>query len=88
MCHPRSWRRVSLPAAEADIVFESVCDFGTWPAIPLKVVAGKDDRFFPLEFQRRVARERLGIPADVLPGGHLIALSQPETLSRYLVAAT
>jgi pimeloyl-ACP methyl ester carboxylesterase len=75
------------PAAEADIVFESVCDFGTWPAIPLKVVAGKDDRFFPLEFQRRVARERLGIAADVLPGGHLIALSQPETLSRYLVSA-
>ncbi len=75
------------PAAEADIVFGSVCDFETWPTIPLKVVAGKDDRFFPFEFQRRMATERLGIAADALPGGHLIALSQPETLSRYLVSA-
>lgn len=44
-----------------------------------------DDRFFPAEFQRRVARERLGIEADVLPGGHLIALSNPRGVADYLV---
>ena len=32
------------------------------------------------------ARERLNIEADVLPGGHLIALAQPEPLARYLLA--
>jgi pimeloyl-ACP methyl ester carboxylesterase len=53
----------------------------------VRVVAGADDRLFPAEFQQRLARERLGIEADVLPGGHLIALSQPETLARYLLAA-
>jgi pimeloyl-ACP methyl ester carboxylesterase len=74
------------PPAEADVVFESPCDFETWPAIPLKVVTGKNDRFFPAAFQRRMARQRLGIAADALPGGHLIALSQPEPLSRYLVS--
>jgi pimeloyl-ACP methyl ester carboxylesterase len=72
---------------EADAVFASPCDFGAWPAIPIRVAAGAGDRFFPVEFQQRVARERLGVEADVLPGGHLIALSQPAELARYLLAA-
>ncbi len=32
---------------------------------------GSDDRLFPLEFQRRVVRDRLGIDVDAMPGGHL-----------------
>jgi Alpha/beta hydrolase family len=71
---------------EADAVFGSVCDFRAWPSVPIRVVAGADDRFFPLEFQRTVARDRLGLEADVLPGGHLIALAQPARLSAYLLA--
>jgi hypothetical protein len=70
---------------EADAVFASSCDFASWPAVPIRAVAGADDRFFPLEFQRRVARERLGIDIDVLPGGHLIALAQPGPLADYLL---
>jgi pimeloyl-ACP methyl ester carboxylesterase len=65
-------------------VFGSVCDFGTWPQVPIRVVAGADDRFFPVWFQRRLARDRLGVEADVLPGGHLIALARPSALASYL----
>jgi pimeloyl-ACP methyl ester carboxylesterase len=72
---------------EADAVFGSVCDFTTWPAVPIRVVTGADDRFFPPGFQQGLARERLGVEADILPGGHLIALSQPATLTEYLLAA-
>jgi hypothetical protein len=43
-------------------------------------------RFFPAEFQKRVARERLGSSADEMPGGHLVALSQPEELVARLLA--
>ena len=57
----------------------------SWPDVPTRVVAGADDRFFPLEFQRRVAAERLGLDVDVLPGGHCIALSQPAALTAYLL---
>jgi len=71
---------------ETDAVFESVRDFASWPNVPIHAVAGADDRFFPVEFQRRVARDRLGVEADVLPGGHLIALSQPRVLADYLLA--
>ena len=72
---------------EADAVFGSVCDFEAWPQIPVDAVAGESDRFFPVGFQRRLAQDRLGLAADVLPGGHLMALSQPETLARYLLGA-
>jgi pimeloyl-ACP methyl ester carboxylesterase len=72
---------------EADAAFASVCDFASWPPVLMRVVAGADDRFFPAEFQRRVARERLGLDTDELPGGHLMALAHPEPLAGYLVAA-
>jgi pimeloyl-ACP methyl ester carboxylesterase len=72
---------------EADAVFGSVCDFDAWPSVPIRVVAGADDRFFPAEFQRKLARDRLGLEADVLPGGHLIALAQPSGLAKYLLGA-
>ena len=70
---------------EAGAVFGSVCDFGAWPSVPIRVVAGADDRFFPVEFQRALARDRLGVEADALPGGHLIALAQPARLADYLL---
>ena len=70
---------------EADAVFESVCDFTAWPGIPTRVLSGEGDRFFPLDFQRRIARERLGIEPDVLSGGHLLALANPEGVAKYLL---
>lgn len=57
-----------------------------WPDVPIRFLAGRDDRFFPLAFQRRVARERLGITPDKLPGGHMLALSQPVALADRLQA--
>ena len=41
---------------------------------------------FPAAFQRRVARERLGIEADEIAGGHMIALARPRELAERLVA--
>ncbi|CAI7976643.1 Alpha/beta fold hydrolase [Frankia sp. Hr75.2] len=72
--------------AESAAVFASTCDLDAWPDVPTRVAAGADDRFFPVDFQRRVARERLGVEADTLPGGHLLALSQPQALVDYLLA--
>ena len=62
------------------------CVFTRWPAAPTKVLIGRDDRFFPAEFQRRVAKDRLGLDADEIPGGHLVALSNPSGLADMLVA--
>jgi pimeloyl-ACP methyl ester carboxylesterase len=70
---------------EADVVFGEPCRFEAWPAVPIQVIAGRDDRFFPVEFQRRVAQERLHLPVDELPGGHLLALANPRGLADQLL---
>jgi pimeloyl-ACP methyl ester carboxylesterase len=51
-----------------------------WPDVATRVLVGRDDRLFPAAFQRRVARERLGIAPDEIDGGHLVALSRPRDL--------
>ena len=70
--------------SEAEVAFDSVCDFTAWPAIQTRVLVGADDRFFPVGLQRRVARDRLGIEPDVIPGGHLLPLVQPRLVAEYL----
>ena len=75
-----------LQRNEAEIVFAEPCRFDAWPKIPIHAIAGADDRFFPPSFQHRVAAERLGIVAEGLPGGHLIALSQPRELADRLLS--
>jgi len=71
---------------EAERAFETPCDIDAWPDVPTRVVAGADDRFFPVDLQRRVARDRLGLDLDVVPGGHLAALSAPAELTAYLLS--
>ena len=57
-----------------------------WPDVPTRVLAGRHDRMFPLEFQRRIARERLGLEVDDIDGGHMVALSNPAALADRLEA--
>lgn len=71
---------------QSDTPFGQPWPLGEWPDAPTRVVAGSDDRLFPLEFQRRVVRERLGLDVDVLPGGHLMALSRPRELAERLLS--
>jgi pimeloyl-ACP methyl ester carboxylesterase len=59
-----------------------------WPEVPTRVLIPRDDRLFPLEFQRRVARERLGVEVDEIEGGHLPYLSRPAELARRLADLT
>ena len=76
------------PSDEADIAFGQQCDVATWPDVPTAAVIGRDDRLFPLEFQRELLRERVGVDAAVIPGGHLLALSNPEGLFGALLDLT
>ena len=75
-------------AANFDTLFSQPWPLKGWPDVPTRFLQGRDDRFFPLEFQRRTVRERLGIAVEELPGGHLLALSQPAALAERLEAST
>jgi pimeloyl-ACP methyl ester carboxylesterase len=55
-----------------------------WPDVPTRVLTGRHDRMFPLEFQRRIARERLGLEVEEIDGGHMVAMSHPRHLANRL----
>lgn len=56
-----------------------------WPAVRTSFLLCRDDRVFPAPFFRRLARERLEIAPDEMPGGHCVALSRPRELADRLV---
>lgn len=81
---PDQWRQAVLsgpPREPSEQAWTQPCEFDAWPDVPTRVLVGRDDRFFPAEFQRRVAKERLGLDADEIAGGHLAALSNPRGLA-------
>jgi hypothetical protein len=69
---------------QSDTPFAEPWPLDAWPSVPTRVLAGRHDRLFPLEFMRGLALERLGIAADVIDTGHLPALSRPDELVRWL----
>ena len=72
--------------AQSGRVFEDMWPLDEWPHVATRVLICSDDRFFPAPFQRRVARQRLGIEPDEMPGGHLPALARPDDLAARLLA--
>lgn len=55
-----------------------------WPDTPTRYLLCRDDRMFPAAWARRHARDRLGIEADEIAGGHYITLSRPVELAERL----
>ena len=73
------------------MIVETIAYVISWVAFPLLILplarwVGREDRFFPFEFQHRVAHERLATEARPVPGGHLAALSQPDAVARAVLA--
>jgi pimeloyl-ACP methyl ester carboxylesterase len=76
----RTWQEQSMtPLSER-------WPLASWPDVPTRVLAARHDRMFPLEFQRRIARNRLEIEVDVIDGGHMVAMSNPAELANRLEA--
>jgi len=69
----------------SDGLFSEPLPLEAWPEVPTTVLIPREDRLFPLEFQRRVARERLGLEVEEMEGGHLPFLSRPQELAERLV---
>ena len=64
--------------------FEDPWPLAAWPSVPTRFLAARDDRLFPLDFQRRIVAERLGLEVEATPGGHLNSLTQPVAIARLL----
>ncbi|MBB6394299.1 pimeloyl-ACP methyl ester carboxylesterase [Actinomadura coerulea] len=77
---------LSQESAQSSTPFAEPWPLHKWPSTPTVFLQARDDRLFPLEFQRRVVGERLGISVDEMPGGHCVALSRPGELADRLEA--
>lgn len=68
-------------------MFREPWPLSSWPQIPTRILAPREDRLFPLTFQRR-ARERLDLPVEEMSGGHLPMLARPGELADRLTTRT
>ncbi len=57
-----------------------------WPDVPTRYVVCRDDRLFPPAWARRHARDRLGLDADEIEGGHYVVISRPRAVAERLLA--
>ncbi|GAA2758932.1 alpha/beta fold hydrolase [Actinopolymorpha rutila] len=87
---PRSLAEEALRRGQgrggSSATYDAPWPLAEWPDVPTKFVLFREDRFFPADFYRRLAPERLGITPDELPGCHCAMLSRPRELADQLVA--
>jgi pimeloyl-ACP methyl ester carboxylesterase len=63
---------------------EESCPLSTWPAVPAAYIVCAEDRTITPAWQRKAAREWLGVEPFELPGGHCPNVSRPEALADLL----
>jgi pimeloyl-ACP methyl ester carboxylesterase len=66
-------------------VSNEVCPLDSMPATETASILCREDRVINPEWSRHVARERLGVDALEMPGGHSPFLSRPSELADLLV---
>lgn len=71
---------------QSDTPFMKPWPLSGWPDVPTRFLLCSEDRFFPPDFLRRVAQDRLGIAAEAIASGHLAALAHPNELVERLEA--
>ncbi|MER7420076.1 alpha/beta hydrolase [Micromonospora peucetia] len=61
--------------------FEKPWPLAAWPDVPTRALLCRGDRFFPIDFLRKLVSDRLCLTADEMDGGHPVALSRPRELA-------
>jgi hypothetical protein len=61
-----------------------VCPLPAWPRVPSSYILSRDDGAVGSDWSRRAARERLGVTAVELPGGHMSMVCCPQELAEEL----
>jgi len=67
-------------------LYEEPCPLSDWPDVPSQYILCQEDRTVRPEWGRRAARERLGVEAIELPGGHCPHVSRPWELADLLTS--
>jgi pimeloyl-ACP methyl ester carboxylesterase len=70
--------------AQASTPMAKPSPLDNWPDVPTSYIVCGDDRIIPPDWQRRVARERLGVEPIELAAGHNPMVSRPAELAAAL----
>lgn len=87
-CPPEvaAWALTTRVRWNPEGLYEEPCPLTALPDVPSAYVLCTGDRTIRPEWSRRAARERLGIDAIELPGGHCPHVSRPADLASVLVS--
>lgn len=69
---------------EPGVLGREITPLQRWPDVPSAYIVCADDRIANPAWARRVARQRLGVAAIEIPGGHCPMLSRPKQLAEAL----
>jgi pimeloyl-ACP methyl ester carboxylesterase len=67
-------------------LYEEMCPMATWPEVPSAYVLCTGDRTIRPSWSRTAARERLGVRAIEIAGGHCPHVSRPADLAAVLLS--
>ncbi len=79
----RSWAAARL-RPQALLVMDEASPLTSWPDVPSAYILCRDDRAVNAEWARSAARERLGVEAIEMEGGHSPFLTRPAELAPIL----
>jgi pimeloyl-ACP methyl ester carboxylesterase len=65
-------------------IMDEPSPLGSWPSVPSSYILCRQDRAVDVEWARRVSRERLGVEALEMDGGHSPFLAHPRELAAVL----
>jgi pimeloyl-ACP methyl ester carboxylesterase len=87
-CSPEAanWALGTIRIMYARQAILEITPLQVWPEVPSSYIVCADDRTIQPQWSRRVARERLGVEAIELPGGHCPFVSRPAELADVLAA--
>lgn len=78
------WAMTTRLMFYAKCALEEPCPLRVWPHVPSTYIVCADDRTIAPQWQRKAARELLGVEPVELPGGHCPHVSRPEALADVL----
>jgi len=82
-CPPErlDWAMSTRVLFYAKRAMEEPCPLTAWPAVPTTYIVCAEDRTITPAWQRRAAREWLGVEPIEVPGGHCPHVCRPEMLA-------
>ena len=87
-CPAQAAKRAAAQLRPQHSLWHEVCPGDHWPRTRIRSIICTADRIVNPEWSERIARQRLAVQPEFLPGGHSPMLSRPAELTAMLADFT